>query len=101
MKYAVEMGSGIIVYIPSFINIGSVIQKLIGRIHRQHGDLISLLLFFQNRIQFYMNFFSIRLIFFEIKGKDYERNILPVHCYYLYGNKYFNTINHYQQQQIL
>jgi hypothetical protein len=30
MKYAVEMGSGIMVYIPSFIKIGSGIQKLIG-----------------------------------------------------------------------
>jgi hypothetical protein len=30
MKYAVEMGSGAITYIPSFIKIGSVIQKLIG-----------------------------------------------------------------------
>jgi hypothetical protein len=32
-------------YIPSFIKIGSGIQKLIGGIHRQHGDRISLLLF--------------------------------------------------------
>jgi hypothetical protein len=30
MKYAVEMGSCAIIYIPSFINIGSGIQKLIG-----------------------------------------------------------------------
>jgi hypothetical protein len=29
MKHAVEMGSGALIYIPSFINIGSVIQKLI------------------------------------------------------------------------
>jgi hypothetical protein len=28
MKYAVEMGSGAIIYIPSFIRIGSGIQKL-------------------------------------------------------------------------
>jgi hypothetical protein len=33
MKYAVEMGSGAMMYIPSFIKIGSGIQKLIGRIH--------------------------------------------------------------------
>jgi hypothetical protein len=33
MKYAVEMGSGAIIYIPSFIKIGSGIQKLIGGIH--------------------------------------------------------------------
>jgi hypothetical protein len=37
MKYAVEMGSGAMIYIPSFIKIGSAIQKLIrGReIHTQ------------------------------------------------------------------
>jgi hypothetical protein len=46
MKYAVEMGSGAMIYIPSFIIIGSGIQKLIRGIHRQHGDRISLLLFF-------------------------------------------------------
>jgi hypothetical protein len=31
MKYAVEMGSGAMMYIPSFIKIGSGIRKLIGR----------------------------------------------------------------------
>jgi hypothetical protein len=30
MKYAVEMGSGVMIYIPSLIKIGSGIQKLIG-----------------------------------------------------------------------
>jgi hypothetical protein len=44
------MGSGVMIYIPSFTKIGSAIQKLRGRIHRQHGDRISLLLFFfQNK----------------------------------------------------
>jgi hypothetical protein len=43
MKYAVEMGLGVMIYIPSFIKIGSGIQKLIVGIHRQHGDLISVL----------------------------------------------------------
>jgi hypothetical protein len=33
MKYAVEMGSGTMIYAPSFINIGSAIQKLIGHIY--------------------------------------------------------------------
>jgi hypothetical protein len=33
MKYAVQMGSGSMIYIPSFIKIGSRIQKLIGGIH--------------------------------------------------------------------
>jgi hypothetical protein len=46
MKYAVEMGSGTMIYIPSFMKSGSDIQKLIGEsIHRQLGDRISLLLF--------------------------------------------------------
>jgi hypothetical protein len=48
MKYAVDMGSGAMIYIPSFIKIGSDIQKLIGgwgdsQAHREHGDRISLL----------------------------------------------------------
>jgi hypothetical protein len=48
MKYAVEMGSGAIIRILIFIKIGSGIPKLTEEIHRhrQHGDLISLLLFF-------------------------------------------------------
>jgi hypothetical protein len=52
MKYAVEMGSGAMIYIPSFIKNGSGIQKLIcgdTQTHREHGDLISLLLFFRNK----------------------------------------------------
>jgi hypothetical protein len=48
MKYADDMGSSSMTYIPSFIRIGSGIQKLIGggedsETHRQHGDRISLL----------------------------------------------------------
>jgi hypothetical protein len=31
MKYAFEMGSGAMIQIPSFINTGSSIQKLMGR----------------------------------------------------------------------
>jgi hypothetical protein len=37
MKYTVEMGSGANIYIPSFINIGSGIQKLIRRGMLQAG----------------------------------------------------------------
>jgi Uri superfamily endonuclease len=37
MKYVVQMGSGDMIHIPSFIKIGSGMQKLIGRIHR-HTD---------------------------------------------------------------
>jgi hypothetical protein len=44
MKYAVEMGSGAMIYIPSFMKIGSGIQKLMGvgiHRHRQHSDRIN------------------------------------------------------------
>jgi hypothetical protein len=45
------MDSGVMIYIPSFIKIGSAIQKLIGEYidTRQHGYFISLLLLFQNK----------------------------------------------------
>jgi hypothetical protein len=48
MKYTVKMSTGAMIDIPSFITIGSGIQKLIGdtQTHRQHGDRISLLSFF-------------------------------------------------------
>jgi hypothetical protein len=37
MKYAVKMGSGAMIYIPSFMKIDSGIQKFIVGIHR-HTD---------------------------------------------------------------
>jgi hypothetical protein len=47
------MGSGAMIYVPSFIKIGGGIQKLIrgytDTAARQHGDFISLLLFFNNK----------------------------------------------------
>jgi hypothetical protein len=46
------MGSGAVIYVPSFIKIGSGIRKLIGgytETHRQQRDLISPLHFFQNK----------------------------------------------------
>jgi hypothetical protein len=49
MKYAVETGSGAIIYIQSFIKSGPGVQKLMGRYtdpHRQQGYCISLLSFF-------------------------------------------------------
>jgi hypothetical protein len=54
MKYAVEMDSGAMMYIPSFIKIESVIHKLIEwdtKTHRQRGNSISipLYIFFQNK----------------------------------------------------
>jgi hypothetical protein len=48
MKYSVEMGSGAMMHVPSFIKIGSGIQKLMEGIHRQQGDLISLFSFLKN-----------------------------------------------------
>jgi hypothetical protein len=38
MKYSVEMGSCAMIYIPSFIKIGSGIQNLIAGIHRHRQD---------------------------------------------------------------
>jgi hypothetical protein len=54
MTYAVETGSGAMMYIPSVIKIGSGIQKLIGgytyrQRHIQQGYLINLHLFFQTK----------------------------------------------------
>jgi hypothetical protein len=52
MKYAIEMGSGTMICIPSFIKIDSAIQRLIGRdtqAHRQRSGSKSLFLFFQNK----------------------------------------------------
>jgi hypothetical protein len=52
MSYAVEMASGGMAYIPSFIEIDD--QMLLGVIHiqshRQPDDLISLLLSFHNKV---------------------------------------------------
>jgi hypothetical protein len=50
VKYAFEMESGAMMYIPKFVKISSGIQKLIGegdlQKRREHDDLIRLLLFF-------------------------------------------------------
>jgi hypothetical protein len=46
-EYAADMSLGDMIYIPTFINTGSAFQKLmVGHTDRQHGDRISLLLFF-------------------------------------------------------
>jgi hypothetical protein len=39
MKYAFETASCPMIYIPSFIKIGSDIQKLMGRIHRRTDSI--------------------------------------------------------------
>jgi hypothetical protein len=46
MKYAVEMGPGVVIYIPIFIKIDTGIN---GGTHREHGDCISILSFFKNK----------------------------------------------------
>jgi hypothetical protein len=38
MKHAVEMGSGAMIYIPSFIKIGSGIMKLMGEFTYRYTD---------------------------------------------------------------
>jgi hypothetical protein len=40
MKQAVEMGSGAMIHIPSFIKFGSGNQKLIGGIHRHTDSMV-------------------------------------------------------------
>jgi hypothetical protein len=48
MKYAVEMGSVAMIYIPGFIKIGSGVEKSTkgdSQTHRQHGNLRSPILF--------------------------------------------------------
>jgi hypothetical protein len=40
MKYGVEMGSGGMTYIPSFMKIGSGIQKLIRGMHRHTDSMV-------------------------------------------------------------
>jgi hypothetical protein len=49
MNYVTEIGSGAMVYIQSFIMMGSDIQNLIGVIHRQHEYRIRPLLFFKRK----------------------------------------------------
>jgi hypothetical protein len=40
-KYVVEMGSGTMIYIPSFIKTGSGVQKITGGIHRHTDNMVS------------------------------------------------------------
>jgi hypothetical protein len=51
MKHAVEMGSGAMICIPSFVKIGSAIQKLAEntQTQKQYSYSICLRLFFQNK----------------------------------------------------
>jgi hypothetical protein len=51
MKYAVEVGSVTMIYIPCFIKTlrNSKVNTGESQTHRENGDPISLLLFFQNK----------------------------------------------------
>jgi hypothetical protein len=52
VKYAVEVGSGAITYMPIFIKIGSGIQTFITedtQTHRQYGKLRAHFFFFKNK----------------------------------------------------
>jgi hypothetical protein len=40
MKYALEMNSGAMIYIPSFLKIGSGVQELIGGIYRHTDSMV-------------------------------------------------------------
>jgi hypothetical protein len=40
MKHAIEMDSDGMIYIPSFVKIVAVIQKVIGRIHRNTDSVV-------------------------------------------------------------
>jgi hypothetical protein len=67
MKYVVEVSSGAMIYIPSFIKTGSAVQKLIAwdtEAYRQHSDLIILLLF--------IFFFKIRKRYWFLLYFSYE-----------------------------
>jgi hypothetical protein len=51
-KLCHEIGSGVMIHIPTFIKIGSGIQKSMGEdthTHTEEGDLTSQLLLFQNK----------------------------------------------------
>jgi hypothetical protein len=47
MKYAIEMGSYAVIYIPSFIKIDSGIKKLIAGIHRHTDCVVIALAYFR------------------------------------------------------
>jgi hypothetical protein len=56
MRYAVQMGSDAMIHVPSFIEIGSGIQKLNHRVththtYKYHDDFVSLLSFFFFKIR--------------------------------------------------
>jgi hypothetical protein len=69
MKYAVEIGSAAMKYIPSFIKIGSGIQTLMDCGYTDTDDHISLLLFSENKKS------KLKI---NISGFIEDRNVEPV-----------------------
>jgi hypothetical protein len=73
MKYAIETGSGSMIYIQSFIDWFSHSEVERGYTDTQHGDCISLLLFFQNKKQA-----KIVKCHFNVKGhQNYVPTFIP------------------------
>jgi hypothetical protein len=70
MKYGVEMGPVVMIYIPRFVRISSSIRKLIGEIHRQQWDHISIFLFIQNKkSRLKMKYSLLRISYYPRKKK--------------------------------
>jgi hypothetical protein len=60
MKYAIVMWLGAMIHIPSFIKIGSGIQKLTrGDSQTDHDEIISLDLFFPNKVIWLIIFYEL------------------------------------------
>jgi hypothetical protein len=67
MKYAIEMDSGGMIYVPGFIKIDPGVQKVLWegilvRTHMQQGDLVCLFLLFQNKKGRLKNYYIISKI---------------------------------------
>jgi hypothetical protein len=84
MKYVVEVGRSIMIYVQIFIKTGSGIQKSISginiQIYRQQVDLISISLFFQNKE--IMLIYSCRLLC-HFSTREYPK-ILILQCVFAY-----------------
>jgi hypothetical protein len=83
MKYAVEMGSCAMMYIPRFIKTCSAIQTLIRRIHRQHSDRISLVSFFKIRKVGWKSLYTNIVSNIKPITTERQRSTINPKCYYL------------------
>jgi hypothetical protein len=102
MKYVTEMSSGATLYIPSFSKIVSGIQKLMDegdtQTHREHGDCISLLLFFNNKETRLKCISPVSFLFRIAERTDSTQYIKLLHTstnrygVYKYHDRVFNAI---------